>query len=135
MTSSSFNILTLPFITIKSRGFIKVNELLIINKHHQKVGLSERHHYIGRPSALGNPFEINHICDRIDVINAFEPWLKRKVLEKDIVVIAALDKIAEQVLDGTGLPVYLVCFCSPKPCHGDVIKQFIIRAIEGNQGK
>lgn len=111
-----------------------MNDLLIVNKHHQKVGLSDRHFYIGRPSSLGNPFEINHIVDRDDVIAAYEPWLKRKVANKDPVVIAELERIAGKVLDGSGKPVYLVCFCSPKPCHGDVIKKLILAAIAGNQG-
>ena len=111
-----------------------MNDLLDINKHHQKAGLSDRHFYIGRPSPLGNPFEISHLVDREDVIAAFEPYLKRKVMERHILICAELDRIAEKVLDGTGLPVYLVCFCSPKACHGDVIKNLILSAIAGNQG-
>ena len=110
-----------------------MNELKVVNKHH-KVGMSDRHHYIGRPSALGNPFEINHIVDRIDVISAFEPWLKRKIYANDPVVASALNKIVEQVLDGSGQPVFLVCYCSPKECHGDVIKRIVLAAIAGNQG-
>lgn len=109
-----------------------MNELLIVNKHH-KVAISERHFYIGRPSALGNPFEINHLTDRDDVIAAYEPWLRRKIREGHPVVVAELDRIASYMLDGTGLPVYLVCYCSPKPCHGDIIKKVILEAINATK--
>lgn len=110
-----------------------MNEIKVVNKHH-KVGLSARHFYIGRPSTLGNPFEITHLVDRDDVIAAYKPWLKRKLQEGDKQIAAELDRIANMVMDNTGEPVYLVCYCAPKPCHGDVIKELILSAIAGSQG-
>lgn len=66
--------------------------------------------YIGRGSVYGNPYVIGKHGTREEVIAKF-----RKDLE------ACLDDPETQeallALDGKDL----VCFCAPKPCHGDVL--------------
>jgi hypothetical protein len=75
--------------------------------------------YIGRPSPFGNPF--SHLArgtscaeylveTREDAIACYEEWLKQEHN-------AWLVKRIKQELKGK----VLGCWCSPKPCHGDVI--------------
>src|SRR4030042_1681537 len=64
--------------------------------------------YIGRPSKWGNPFEIGRDGTREDVIEKYKKWiLGNPSLLKDIV----------PELKGKRLG----CWCSPKPCRGDVL--------------
>lgn len=64
--------------------------------------------YIGRPSIFGNPFKINGEQDRVKVIEKYNQWVR-----KQPEVIEAIRKLKPDDILG--------CFCSPKPCHGDVI--------------
>jgi len=64
--------------------------------------------YIGRPSKWGNPFVIGKDGDREDVIRKYREWLLSR---------PELIEQARKELRGRDL----VCFCAPKPCHGDVL--------------
>lgn len=64
--------------------------------------------FIGRPSKWGNPFVIGKDGDRRTVILKFEKYL----LERP-----ELMEEARRELKGKDL----VCYCSPSPCHGDVL--------------
>jgi hypothetical protein len=64
--------------------------------------------YIGRPSKFGNPFPISGVVTRHRAIKKYEQWLKQQP--------ALLQQVRDE-LRGRDL----VCFCSPKPCHGDVL--------------
>jgi len=67
--------------------------------------------FIGRGSIWGNPFKIGKDGTRSEVIAKFERYLAtNKVLLK------ALPSLADKTL---------VCFCKPKPCHGDVLVKWI----------
>lgn len=77
--------------------------------------------YIGRPSILGNPFEMKAEKDRDKVIAEYREWFKIQIKEnpnfKEELI--RLYKIAlKQELN-------LICWCAPKACHGDVIKDWI----------
>ena len=66
-------------------------------------------HYIGRPSSLGNPFEIGKHGSREEVIEKFERWARYSEN-----VMLTIDKLPEDAVFG--------CWCKPKwACHGDVI--------------
>lgn len=96
-------------------------EIHVVNKHHGTKGI-----YIGRGSPLGNPYVIDANHSRDWVINEYRAYLKRKIHSNDHKICTALNLICDEVLKG---PVNLVCYCAPKPCHGDVIKEFILTAI------
>ncbi len=66
--------------------------------------------YIGRPSKWGNPFVVGKDGARDEVIELYKEWLKTQPK-----LIAA----AKVELRGKTLG----CWCSPKPCHGDVLMQ------------
>jgi hypothetical protein len=63
--------------------------------------------YIGRGSKWGNPFRIGEHGNRAAVIARY-----RRYLWESPELLASLPE-----LEG----MRLGCFCSPKPCHGDVL--------------
>jgi Domain of unknown function (DUF4326) len=65
--------------------------------------------YIGRPSKWGNPFEIGRDGTREEVIDKYEAWIMRQPE-----LLNALSELRGKVLG---------CWCSPKPCHGDVLER------------
>jgi len=79
----------------------------ILNKNRDEIPSSGAV-YIGRPSIWGNPFVIGKDGTRREVI---EKYRKYVMANKQL-----SDKIKHD-LSGKDL----VCWCSPKPCHGDVL--------------
>lgn len=65
--------------------------------------------YIGRPSKWGNPFEIGKDGDREKVIELYREWIKTKPE-----LLASLPELEGKILG---------CWCAPKACHGDVLKE------------
>ena len=67
--------------------------------------------YIGRPSIWGNPFVIGRDGNRSEVIDKYEDYIRQtpKLLE-------LLPELKGKALG---------CYCSPKPCHGDVLVKLI----------
>lgn len=63
---------------------------------------------ISRTSEWGNPFRISATCSRAAAIEAYREW----VLSRP----GHLDRIRRE-LQGKDL----LCWCKPKPCHGDVL--------------
>ena len=94
----------------------------VVNKKYF-VGHGE---YIGRPSALGNPFVIGRDGNRDEVIAKYRVWLWGEIKKRGAVYNELL-RLAKLDIDGE---VTLVCYCKPVPCHGDVI----IKAIEWLNG-
>lgn len=64
--------------------------------------------FIGRPSAYGNPFIIGKDGTREEVIEKYRRWVNQRPY-----MIAKI----KMGLKGKDL----LCFCSPLPCHGDVL--------------
>lgn len=63
--------------------------------------------YIGRPSKWGNPFVIGPDGTREQVIEKY-----RQYLLTSPELLAALPALRGKILG---------CWCSPNPCHGDVL--------------
>ncbi len=67
--------------------------------------------YIGRPSKWGNPFTIGRDGNRDEVIEKYRRWIStRSGLMADL-----------SELEGKTLG----CWCSPAPCHGDVLVEML----------
>ncbi len=78
--------------------------------------------YIGRPSALGNPFSHKEgtlaqhkVATREEAVARYREWLDEKIRTEDPAVMAALKAIQKDSV--------LVCWCKPAACHGDVIAE------------
>jgi hypothetical protein len=80
----------------------------VLNKHTDPIPVGAV--YIGRGSPYGNPFSHMHGTKAEFIVNTRREAIKR--FEKE--VLPHLDVSALRGKD-------LVCFCSPKPCHGDAI--------------
>ena len=101
---------------------VAARPIIIVNKHHGKSG-----EYIGRGSPLGNPFVIGKDGSREQVIAKYRVWLNEQIMRKNPVVLDELNRLGNKAIDEKGLA--LQCFCYPKPCHGEVIKEKLVKAM------
>ena len=95
----------------------------IVNKYHGKSG-----EYIGRGSPLGNPFVIGKHGTREQVIAKYAVWLRQQIDAENQSVLNELNRLANKAIDEGTLS--LQCFCYPKACHGNIIKDVIAKAIQ-----
>lgn len=63
--------------------------------------------YIARPSKWGNPYRIGEDGSRHEVIAKYLQWLIGNAF-----LMGSLKELVGKDL---------VCYCAPKPCHGDVL--------------
>lgn len=98
---------------------VSARPITIVNKHHGKSG-----EYIGRGSPLGNPFVIGKHGTREQVIAKYKVWLQEQIDKGNPVVLDELNRLGNKAIDEKGLT--LQCFCYPKPCHGEVIKEKLV---------
>jgi len=80
--------------------------------------------YVGRPSPLGNPYAMAHEGQRDGVVDAYARWLEDRMRERGPVR-AEIERLAS-LPDGT-----LVCWCAPRRCHAEVIRDWIERVRDG----
>ena len=78
----------------------------VLNKHID--GQPKDAVYIGRPSKWGNKFVIGKDGTREEVIAKYEDWLRKQ----PVLLAQARKELKNKDL---------VCFCSPRACHGDVL--------------
>ena len=78
--------------------------------------------YVGRPSALGNPFPLRCEAERTAVIRDYEDWLAEQLLDLTSPASVEMSRLAALARKGD---LCLVCFCAPKACHADIIKRTI----------
>lgn len=105
----------------------------IKNKHKSKPESNDI--YIGRGSILGNPFtHLNlqntkaefHCESRDEAIKNYEDYINDKIKNNDLKICKEIDRLCEIAKEKD---INLVCFCSPKKCHGDIIKKIIEKRI------
>ncbi len=76
----------------------------VLNKRQLKAGEGIGAVYVGRPSKWGNPFAIGRDGTRAEVIEKY----RQHIVERGV-------DFSE--LKGKDL----ICWCSPLPCHADVL--------------
>lgn len=67
--------------------------------------------YIGRGSIWGNQFRIGVHGTRDEVIVKYRNWILKQPH-----LLSRLHELKGKILG---------CYCAPKPCHGDVLKELI----------
>lgn len=97
--------------------------ITVVNKYKVKNEKRDYIVYCGRGSALGNPFPITESRSREDVINMYRVHFNKLLKDMDKGALAQLD-LCRQKIDTYGI-VELECYCAPKPCHCDIIKEFL----------
>ena len=70
---------------------------------------------IDRRSIFGNPFKIDEYNTREDVVSAYEEWFYEQITHSS--------KFQDEVDKLKGKT--LGCWCTPLPCHGDVIIKYL----------
>lgn len=68
--------------------------------------------YIGRPSKWGNPFPLEDESERLEVIEKYRAW----ILKQPKLMAVMLEELEGKVLG---------CWCSPRPCHGQVLVDIV----------
>lgn len=79
--------------------------------------------YIGRGSILGNPFVLKDMSDeeRDEVCDKYEDYFYEQI-DNDPKFLATVESL---LLKAEKSKVILGCYCSPKRCHGETIKDYI----------
>ena len=85
---------------------------------------------IMRPSILGNTFNMSSEDEREISVRKYYHYLREEFKKKEEVY-QELIKIVEKLKSGKD--VYLVCYCAPMLCHGDVIANAVMGIIEHEQ--
>ena len=84
---------------------------------------------------LGNPFVLHDHRDtkaRAEVLERYRAKYEAD-LRNDGPMAAATEALADRIRDGERL--VLICWCSPKPCHGDLIIAEINRRLRSKPEK
>lgn len=81
--------------------------------------------YIGREGKgfsgiFGNPFPLKNEKDRDIVLEQYRSYLENRI-ETDKYFREEIKSLKDKIL---------VCFCKPKPCHGDILVEIIERLNE-----
>lgn len=103
----------------------------MIHVYNRKVEThrGDNNFYIGRGSALGNPYThitdkktkaIYQAKDRDDAIEKYSHYYDL-MYGSNLAFTKAIDEIYEKYKSGED--VYLECYCHPLRCHGDIIKE------------
>ncbi len=93
-----------------------------IRRLHARWESEEDHVYIGRAGKglsgyFGNPLEIGRDGNREEVLVKYRSYLENRI--------STDPEFRQRVKELSGK--VLVCFCKPKPCHGDVLAEFADR--------
>jgi hypothetical protein len=84
--------------------------------------------YIGRPKGnaplgLGNPFKVGPDYKQGEAVLAFKAHISKEWANPNSSVRVQIVALARRAQAGEDIK--LVCWCKPKACHGDVIKEAI----------
>jgi hypothetical protein len=79
--------------------------------------------YVGRPTALGNPYVVGTDGQPGTLVEPYRRWLRERIRLADAHVIDALTGIAVEIERSGG--AQLVCWCAPAPCHARAIRDVL----------
>lgn len=105
-------------------------EINIVNKHsHVKT---EWDYYIGRGSKLGNPYTSKRnskypnviiVNSKEEAIELYEKYLVEQLEDNEYDIYTAFAGML--LILHKYNKINLVCYCSPQPCHGNIIKKYL----------
>lgn len=101
--------------------------ITVVNKY--KHSSTDNDFYIGRGSVFGNPYSHKEgtlakfvVTTRDIAIESYRDYIIDK-LYTDKSILESFLQILK--LHRSGEQVYLVCYCKPKSCHGDILKDLL----------
>ena len=79
-------------------------------------------------SALCNPFrlEVDNVANRKMVIDKFKEYAYKQMQFKTGFY-KKIQELVKLLKEDQYDVIYLVCFCKPKDCHGDVVKELVLQ--------
>lgn len=80
--------------------------------------------YIGPPSPLANPYANDRSLDHDQQIDAYADWFYDQLDARNRALIKQLRRCHHTGIQDNLL--ILGCFCYPRRCHGDVIRQYFL---------
>lgn len=86
--------------------------------------------YIGRPSVLGNPYPLKKGEPRGSTLDRYRKYLQGMIAKNDPDIVGELSRLADIAEHGD---LYLGCWCTPNPCHGDVIREELYKILEARK--
>lgn len=81
---------------------------------------------IDRSTPLGNMFRITPESNRTTIIKLYESQFQ-DILDIKPEALQYVNEIIEAAKRG---PINLACWCSPRPCHGEVIKRYVLSKLK-----
>lgn len=107
-----------------------MKKITVVNKNYHAP--TNNDFYVGRGSVLGNPFTskdvnkskaIHQASSKEDAIESYRTHLKDKLDGNDVDMVNIIETMLNRLkIDD----IYLVCYCKPNNCHGDVIKDYLL---------
>ena len=97
---------------------------MFINIRNRKQ-YKDKGEYIGRPTVLGNPFAVTKTQPRKIAIERYSIWLNDALKHDYPPVLEELDRLFSILIKEQSLT--LLCWCAPEPCHGDIIKEVLLK--------
>ena len=79
--------------------------------------------YVGRPSPLGNPWQLGRDGSREQVIARYRRWLWQRLQQPGSPQRQALEELLGHA---RRQPLVLQCWCHPLPCHAEVIRKALL---------
>ena len=90
-----------------------------------------KQYYIGKGSAmpyeglgLGNPFTVEE-HGRGNCISLYAEYLDKQLADTQSREYKIISRLVDELLKG--YEIRLMCWCSPHPCHGDIIQDRVMR--------
>lgn len=77
-------------------------------------------------SPLANPFRLSDESQRDAVITQYQQWFEQKLTSNDSAVRAEFERLYQLAIEND---LELACWCAPKRCHCDVVKDRLERTI------
>lgn len=85
---------------------------------------------VGKESPLHNPYKLQKGDGRGATLERYSAHLDKKVSERDPAVMAELRRL---MAIARKRDLYLGCWCTPNPCHGDVVRAKLIEMMEAEK--
>jgi hypothetical protein len=83
--------------------------------------------FIGRPSPLSNPIHITEDISRETAVYEYSKYIKKEIRKRSPKIIFELERLFSILIKEQRLN--LICFCSPKLCHGHLLKEILLNKI------
>lgn len=115
------------------KPFIRTNIKIVNKKNHIPT---EYDFYIGRPSILGNPYSDKKesiadiiVSNRDEAVDSYKKYFYERIKSDDVFK-DELNKL--YVFYKEHHKLNLCCWCYPKRCHGEIIKEYLEDKMKNN---